>query len=75
MKNFITIPQKEETILVNVNHIAAVKSVTFGEKQLTEIYMSAPAYQEGLDVQTGCLIIQSNFSPSEIQKLIEESLL
>lgn len=75
MKNFIQIPQGEETILINVNHIAAVESVTFGEKQLCKIYMSTPHQQKDWVAETGCLIIQSTFSLSEIQKLIEESLL
>lgn len=73
MKNFIKIPQGEETVLVNINYIAAIKSVTFGDKQVCEIYVSTPYQQEGNTMETGCLIIQSTFSLFEIQKLIEEA--
>lgn len=40
MKQFIEIPQGEEIVLINVNHISAIETVTFGEKQLCKIYVS-----------------------------------
>ena len=42
MKQFIEIPQGEEIVLINVNHISAIETVTFGEKQLCKIYVSTP---------------------------------
>lgn len=74
MRNFIEIPQGQETVLININHIAAVESVTFGEKQLCKIYVSTPHQREGWVAETGCLIIQSTFSISDLRQLIKEAL-
>lgn len=74
MKRFIEIPQGEEIVLINVNHISAIGTVTFGEKQLCKIYVSTPHQRDGWVAGTGCLIIQSNFSLSHLRQLIEEAL-
>lgn len=74
MKNFIEIPQGEEVVLINVNHISAIESVTFGKKQLCKIYVSTPHQRDGWVAETGCLIIQSNFSLSHLRQLIAEAL-
>lgn len=47
MKQFIEIPQGEEIVLINVNHISAIETVTFGEKQLCKIYVSTPHQRDG----------------------------
>ena len=74
MKQFIEIPQGEEIVLINVNHISAIETVTFGEKQLCKIYVSTPHQRDDWVAETGCLIIQSNFSLSHLRQLIEEAL-
>lgn len=74
MKQFIEIPQGEEIVLINVNHISAIETVTFGEKQLCKIYVSTPQQRDGWVAETGCLIIQSKFSLSHLRQLIEEAL-
>lgn len=74
MKQFIEIPQGEEIVLINVNHISAIETVTFGEKQLCKIYVSTPHQWDGWVAETGCLIIQSKFSLSHLRQLIEEAL-
>ena len=74
MKQFIEIPQGEEIVLINVNHISAIETVTFGEKQLCKIYVSTPHQRDGWVAETGCLIIQSKFSLSHLHQLIEEAL-
>lgn len=74
MKQFIEIPQEGEIVLINVNHISAIETVTFGEKQLCKIYVSTPHQLDGWVAETGCLIIQSNFSLSHLRQLIEEAL-
>ena len=74
MKQFIEIPHGEEIVLINVNHISAIETVTFGEKQLCKIYVSTPHQRDGWVAETGCLIIQSNFSLSHLRQLIEEAL-
>ena len=74
MKQFIEIPQGEEIVLINVNHISAIETVTFGEKQLCKIYVSTPHQPDGWVAETGCLIIQSKFSLSHLRQLIEEAL-
>lgn len=40
MKQFIEIPQDGESVLINVNHIAAVKSKSFGDEQGCEIFVA-----------------------------------
>ena len=42
MKQFIEIPQDGESVLINVNHIAAIKSKSFGDKQICEIFVATP---------------------------------
>lgn len=74
MKQFIEIPQGREVVLINVNHIAAIKTVTFDDKQFCEIFISTPYQREHWAVETGCLIIQSDFSLSHLRQLIEEAL-
>lgn len=74
MEQFIEIPQGEEIVLINVNHISAIETVTFGEKQLCKIYVSTPHQRDGWVAEAGCLIIQSNFSISHLRQLIEEAL-
>ena len=74
MKQFIEIPQGEEIVLINVNHISAIETVTFGEKQLCKIYGSPTQHRDGWVAETGCLIIQSKFSISHLRQLIEEAL-
>lgn len=58
MKQFIEIPQDGESVLINVNHIAAVKSKSFGDEQGCEIFVATPYQREHWTVETGCLIIQ-----------------
>lgn len=74
MKQFIEIPQDGESVLINVNHIAAIKSKSFGDKQICEIFVATPCQQKHWTVETGCLIIQSNYSISHLRQLIEEAL-
>lgn len=47
MKQFIEIPQDGESVLINVNHIAAVKSKSFGDEQGCEIFVATP-YQRSI---------------------------
>ena len=54
MKQFIEMPQGEEIVLINVNHISAIETVTFGEKQLCKIYVSTPHQRDGWVAETGC---------------------
>ena len=74
MKQFIEIPQGEEIVLINVNHISAIETVTFGEKQLCKIYVSTPHQRDGWVAETGCQIFQSMFSLTHLRQLIEEAL-
>lgn len=74
MKGFIEIPQNGETILINVNHIAAILTKTFGDSQLCEIYVSTPSQKANRIEETGCLIVQSNFSLAHLRQMIEEAL-
>lgn len=74
MKQFIEIPQDGESVLINVNHIAAIKSKSFGDKQICEIFVATPYQQKHWTVETGCLIIQSNYSIYHLRQLIEEAL-
>lgn len=74
MKQFIEIPQDGESVLININHIAAVKSKSFGDEQGCEIFVATPYQREHWTVETGCLIIQSKFSISHLRQLIEEAL-
>ena len=53
MKQFIEIHQGEEIVLINVNHISAIETVTFGEKQLCKIYVSTPHQRDGWVAETG----------------------
>lgn len=74
MKSFIEIPQDGETMLINVNHIAAILTKTFGDKQFCEIYVSTPFQKGNRAENTGCLIVQSSFSLAHLRQLIEEAL-
>lgn len=74
MKQFIEIPQDGESVLINVNHIAAIQTKAFGDKQVCEIFVATPYQKEHWTVETGCLIIQSDLSISDLRHLIEEAL-
>ena len=74
MKSFIEIPQDGETMLINVNHIAAILTKTFGDKQFCEIYVSTPFQKGNRAEKTGYLIVQSSFSLAHLRQLIEEAL-
>lgn len=74
MKQFIEIPQGKESTLINVNHIAAIKSKLFEDKEVCEIFVSTPYQKENWTVETGCLIVQADCSLSHLRRLIEEAL-
>lgn len=42
MKQFIEIPQGEEIVLINVNHISAIETVTFGENNYVKFMYLLP---------------------------------
>lgn len=74
MKGFIEIPQNGENVLISVSHIAAIKTKKFGDSENCEIYVSTPFQKKSRIEETGCLVIQSNFSLAHLRQLIEEAL-